>query len=87
MRLVPQKRQEEFDGLDEVIFADGDREVDRIEVGLAAEATSEVRLGVDRRFRLPAARTDEYEAAITMLVWPVQVPDQAVDGNLVTQAP
>jgi hypothetical protein len=87
MRLTPQKRQEEFGGLDEVVGADGDREVDRIEVGLATEATAKIRLGVDRRLRLPAVGTDEHESPITTLVWPVQVPDQPIDWNLVTQSP
>ena len=79
MRLTPQERQEELDGLDEIVVANSDREVDRIVVGLAVEATTEIRLAFDPRFRLPATGTEERKPAVTTLVWPVQVPDQPAD--------
>ncbi len=84
--LTPQERQEIFDALDEVVVANSDCEVDRVEVRLATEATAKIRLTFDRRLRLAAARTDEHESAATTLVRPIQVPDQPVDRNFVTQA-
>ena len=82
--LTPQERQEELDGLREIVVQHGDREIDRVEVCLAVEATTKIRLAFDRRLRLAAAWTDEAEPTVTTTVRPTQVPDQPVGRNVVT---
>jgi hypothetical protein len=67
----------------EVHLTRGDREIDWIEIRLATETTSEIRLAFDVRYRFVAAGTEKDESAVSTLVWPVQVLDEPIDRNLI----
>src|SRR5208283_1563272 len=81
-----QKVFQEVDRLDKVTSGDQHHEVDGVEVLLTAEATAQIRLGIDRGLRLTATRADEREPSFTSLAGPVQVlGDDTLQGNLVSK--
>ena len=53
-----------FNGVDEGALVDGDDEVDGVEVGVTAEAASEVGRGVGCGVELTAARAQESEVSV-----------------------
>ena len=74
-----QQGNEVFDGLSEFALARGHREVDGIEVGFTAEATTEIGSGIHVRLALLAAWTDEHEASAVHLGRPAEMLDQRIE--------
>jgi hypothetical protein len=74
---------EDVDGSDEVGVFDEHHEVDGIEVSLAVEAATKVRVGIDGREELTAVRAEKAEAAFTRFVRPLKMYQEVGDGDFV----
>ncbi len=77
---------EVVDGFDEVALPGGDEEVDGVEVCLAVEAAAEVGAGVDGRQVSLAARAEEGDLPVALLVGPLEQFQEGGQGDVVAQA-
>ena len=80
-----EERLEEMDGFYEITAANDHDEVDGIEVGFAAEATSEIGARIDSRTELLADRTQECQLAVALFVRPTEAFEQTRHVDVIAQ--
>ena len=84
--LFRQQRLEELNGVSEIAFHDSHREVDGVEVRVAAKAMTEIGFAMDPRFGFVALWTEKYEPPLSLFVWPLEMLDDPVRWDVVTKA-
>jgi hypothetical protein len=82
--LAREERLEELDGIHELAVADVDGKVDRVEVDLAVKATAQIRVAFDGREELAALGTEKDESPVPSFVRPVELLDQPVQRNVIS---
>ena len=75
---------QEVDGGDEIAVVDDHQQVDRIEVGFTAKATSQVGTLVDGRKGFAALRTDEADPSVSYFMRPAEKGENVRERDIVS---